>query len=130
MTKTFMLLVHADADGWDDLDDAAAAAAIEERANAIEALRSSGHLIACSPFTHPSSAREVRVRRGRTEVSKPQPTDAPIAGFYLVEADDLDDAERLATSIPDAASAHVTVRELMPLPGLPREVPSPIRKPI
>lgn len=60
MTKTFMLLVHADADGWADLDD----------------------------------------------------------------------AERLATSISDAASAHLTVRELMPLPGLPREVPSPIRQPI
>lgn len=57
MTKTFMLLVHADADGWADLDDAAAAAAIEDRANAVEALRSSGHLIACMPL--PGLSREV-----------------------------------------------------------------------
>lgn len=126
MSNRFMLLVHADPAGWDELSDGAAVAAIEDRARAIEALRGSGHLIACSPFVGPDQAREVRVRGGTTHVSAATIADAPVAGFYLIEADDLGHAERLAASIPDAASAHLTVRELMALPGIPGVVPPPV----
>lgn len=120
-----MLLVHADPHGWDGFDDAAAAAAIRDRAEAITALRDSGRLIACSPFSDPGTAVEVRVRGGEPQISTATPDDAPIAGFYLVEAKDLAEAQRLAAEIPDAASAHMTVRELMPLPGLPVVMPAP-----
>lgn len=124
-----MLLVHATANGWAGLDDAAATAALKERANAIAALRTSGVLIACSPFADPDIGREVRVRDGHTVTSAIPADDAPIAGFYLVQADDLDHAERMAASIPDAASAHLTVRELMPLPGISGVVPKPVKRP-
>ena len=50
-------------------------------------------------------------------------TAAPIAGFYLMEAEDLDEAVAIAASIPDSAAAHLTVRSLMPLPGIPGELP-------
>lgn len=124
-----MLLVHATADGWAGLDDAAAMAALKERANAIAALRASGRLIACSPFADHDIGREVRVRDGCAVTSAIPADGAPIAGFYLVQADDLDHAECMAASIPDAASAHLTVRELMPLPGIPGVVPKPVNRP-
>jgi len=40
-----------------------------------------------------------------------------------VEAEDLDEAVAIAASIPDSAAAHLTVRSLMPLPGIPGELP-------
>jgi hypothetical protein len=124
MTSTFMLFVHASSDGWADLDDQAMKAALQDRAAAIERLRSEGALLACSPLTDPSEARRVEVRDGRRSSTPAAVDDEPIAGFYLVHADDIAEAERLAAQIPDAVSAHITVRALMPLPGIPGVVPS------
>ncbi len=121
--KTFVLLVHADPHGWDGLDTEAAADAIRTRAAAIASLQDAGVLIACSPFDDPAAARRVEVRDGTMRVSDAAVDAAPIAGFYLVQARDLAHAESLAASIPDAASAHMTVRELMPLPGIPGVIP-------
>ncbi len=120
-----MLFVHAASNGWAGLDDDAVAAELHARAEAIARLRSSGQLIACSPLADPHAGREVRVRGGRTEVSPLTPSPAPIAGFYLIETSSLVEAEQLAASIPDSGVAHVSVRELMPLPGIPGEIPPP-----
>ena len=34
-------------------------------------------------------------------------------------------AEQTAASIPDATTAHLTLRALMPWPGIPGEIPKP-----
>jgi hypothetical protein len=124
MTGTFMLFVHAPSDGWADLDDEAMKAALQDRAAAIETLRTEGALLACSPLADPAEARRVEVRDGRRSSTPGAVDDEPIAGFYLVRADDIAEAERLAAQIPDSASAHITVRALMPLPGIPGVIPS------
>lgn len=126
MTSRFLLLVHADPAGWEGLDEEAAAEAIRDRAAAIERLRNDGVLIACSPLAEPAAGRRVIVRDGQVQVSPAAVDDAPIAGFYVVQAQDLQHAERLAASIPDAASAQMTVRELIALPGIPGIVPGPV----
>lgn len=119
----FMLLVHTPHDGWDGLTETAAQQELDDRAAAVSQLRDSGRLIACSPFAAPREGREVRVRNGEPLVSGIADTAAPIAGFYLMEAEDLDEAVAIAASIPDSAAAHLTVRSLMPLPGIPGELP-------
>jgi hypothetical protein len=126
MSSRFLLLVHADPAGWEGLDEEAAAEAIRDRAAAIERLRNEGVLIACSPLVEPAAGRRVVVRGGQVQVTPAAVDDAPLAGFYLVQADDGRHAERLAASIPDAASAQMTVRELMPLPGIPGVIPDPV----
>jgi hypothetical protein len=63
----------------------------------------------------PSDARTVRVRDGETIV-----TDGPyaetkeqIGGFFLVEAENLDEAIDLATRVPVVTKASVEIRPLM-----------------
>jgi hypothetical protein len=122
----FMLLVHAAPAGWEGLDEAAAEAGLTARADAIARLRESGRLIACSPLSQPEEGREVRVRNGSTVVSDLTEMEEPIAGFYLVEAENFEEAVAVAASIPDSVSAHMTVRPLMALPGIPGELPRAI----
>jgi hypothetical protein len=122
----FMLFVHAPADGWAELDETQIAEGLAARAAVIERLRESGHLIACSPLTDPAQGREVRVREGNAELSPLNSDDEPIAGFYLIEAADRAESEQLAAMVPDSVDAHMTVRELMPLPGIPGEIPPPL----
>lgn len=120
----FLLLVHADPEGWDELDTDTAQDGIAARANAMESLRRHGHLIACSPLSSPTDGIEVRVRDHTVQTQTiPRHTTA-IAGFYLVAASDPDQAIRLAAGIPDAQTAHITIRPLLALPGVPARIPS------
>jgi hypothetical protein len=83
-------------------------------------MREGGYLIAAEPLQPVDTATTVRVRGGRVSV-----TDGPfaetkeqLAGFYLIEARDLNDAIQIAAKIPPAREGSVEVRpvrELNPL---------------
>jgi len=84
-----------------------------------EGLRRSGYCIASEALQPVQTATTVRVRNGRTEI-----TDGPfaetreqLAGFYLVEAADLDEAIRLAARIPPARVGSIEVRPVRQLAG-------------
>ena len=84
-------------------------------------LQSDGNYISASPLYPTSTATSVRVREGKRLV-----TDGPFAetreqlgGFYLVEANDLDEAIRIAEQIPMVQSGTIEVRPVVELPGLP-----------
>jgi hypothetical protein len=75
-------------------------------------LRDSGHFITGAPLHPVQSATTVRVRNGRTTV-----TDGPfaetkeqLAGFYMVEARDLNEAIQIASKIPPAQFGSIEVR--------------------
>jgi hypothetical protein len=75
-------------------------------------LRDEGRLVACERLQPPETAKTVRVRSGRAAV-----TDGPFAetkeligGFYLLEAEDIDEAVAIASRIPGAAYGCVEVR--------------------
>ena len=77
-----------------------------------DALLDSGHLIASEGLAPVESAKQVRVRDGVVVA-----TDGPfaevkehLAGFYLVECADMDEAVGIAARVPDAAFNHVQVR--------------------
>ncbi|WP_111498098.1 MULTISPECIES: YciI family protein [Marinobacter] len=78
----------------------------------VEGLESSGHFITGSPLLPTSSATTVRVRDGKLSL-----TDGPfaetreqLAGFYMLEARDLNEAIGLAQKIPPARYGSVEVR--------------------
>ena len=82
-----------------------------------EALRQSGHHIAAEALQPVHTATTVRVRNGKLGV-----TDGPfaetkeqLAGFYLIDAADLNEAIQLASRIPPARIGSVEVRPVREL---------------
>ncbi|HEY2152149.1 MAG TPA: YciI family protein [Vicinamibacterales bacterium] len=88
-----------------------------ECADCGRALRQSGVLLAAEALESVATATTVRVRNGRPTV-----TDGPfaetkeqLAGFYLVEARDLDHAIQVAAWIPAAREGSVEIRPVRQL---------------
>jgi hypothetical protein len=76
------------------------------------AIRKSGHCLASEALQSVETATTVRVRNGRTAV-----TDGPfaetkeqLAGFYMIEAKDLNEAIQIASKIPPARIGSIEVR--------------------
>jgi hypothetical protein len=79
--------------------------------------RQRGVLVAAEALQPVESATTVRVRNGRVSV-----TDGPfaetkeqLAGFYLIDAHDLNDAIQMAAKIPPAREGSVEVRPVREL---------------
>jgi hypothetical protein len=82
-----------------------------------DALRQGGHHLAAEALQPIHTATTVRVRNGRMSV-----TDGPfaetkeqLAGFYLVDARDLNEAIQLAAKIPPARVGSIEVRPVREL---------------
>jgi hypothetical protein len=82
-----------------------------------DGLRQSGKLVAAEALQAVDTATTVRVRNGKLSV-----TDGPfaetkekLAGFYLIEAADLNDAIQVAAKIPPAREGSVEVRPVRQL---------------
>jgi hypothetical protein len=88
-------------------------------------VRESGHCVASEALQPVATATTVRVRGGKVSV-----TDGPfaetkecLAGFYMVEAKDLDEALQIAARIPPAGVGSIEVRPIRPI----REAPNAYR---
>lgn len=84
-------------------------------------LHAKGQFITASPLQPVATATSVRVREGRRLV-----TDGPFAetreqlgGYYLVDAENLDEAIGIAARIPPARKGTIEIRPLLDMPGLP-----------
>jgi len=82
-----------------------------------QTLAHSGHLVAGEALEPVETATTVRVRNGKTSV-----TDGPfaetkeqLAGFYLIDARDLNEAIRIASGIPPARVGSIEVRPVRQL---------------
>ena len=80
-------------------------------------LRNNGVLLAAEALQPVETATTVRVRNGKMSI-----TDGPfaetkeqLAGFYLIEARDLNDAIQVAAKIPPARDGSVEVRPVREL---------------
>lgn len=83
----------------------------------VEKLEADGHYVGGEPLYPVATATTVRMRGNRMSV-----TDGPfaetreqLAGFYLLEARDLDEAVRLAGGIPPARYGSIEVRPVREL---------------
>jgi hypothetical protein len=82
-----------------------------------ESLRDRGLLVAAEALQPVETATTVRVRNGQVSV-----TDGPfaetkeqLAGFYLIDARDLNDAIQVASRIPPAREGSIEVRPVREL---------------
>ena len=78
------------------------------------ALRASGHCLASEALQPVDTATTVRVRNGKVSIVDGPfaETKEQLAGFYLVDAKDLDEAIQLAARIPPAREGSVEVRPI------------------
>jgi hypothetical protein len=82
-----------------------------------EKIKASGHCIASEALQPVQTATTVRVRNGKVSV-----TDGPfaetkeiLAGFYMIEARDLNEAIQVASRIPPAEVGSIEVRPIRPI---------------
>jgi hypothetical protein len=110
-----MLLIYGDEKSWQGVTD-------EEREQIMKAygaftqeLRDAGAMVAGDALQPTQSATTVRVQNGETLT-----TDGPFAetkeqlgGYYLIEADSLDEAIEWAAKIPAASHGSIEVRPVV-----------------
>lgn len=84
-----------------------------------EALRQSGHFIAAQALQPVHAATTLRLRSGRVSVTDGPfvETNEQIGGFFLIEAEDLGEAIRVASQIPPGRLGGVEVRPIKPQCG-------------
>ena len=109
-TMRYLCLVYLDEKRLDELPD-------EDCVEYDTAIRKSGNCIASEALESVQTATTVRVRNGKVSV-----TDGPfaetkeqLAGFYMIEARDLNEATQLASRIPPARVGSVEVRPIRPI---------------
>ena len=80
-------------------------------------LAGSGRLVAAEPLQPVGSATTVRVRNGKTTLFDGPfaETKELLAGFYLIEAKDLNEALAIAAHIPSAKYGSIEVRPVRAL---------------
>ena len=79
--------------------------------------RSSGVLVAAEALQPVETAATVRVRNGKASIVDGPfaETKEQLAGFYLIEARDLNDAIQVASKIPPAREGSVEIRPIREL---------------
>jgi hypothetical protein len=114
----YMLLVYLDEQA---LTEAEYEHCYVESAQLAQELNATGRYLDASPLHPVATATSVRVRDG-----KPVVTDGPFAetreqlgGYYLIEANDLDEAIGVAERIPPARFGTIEIRPVMEIRGLP-----------
>jgi hypothetical protein len=93
----------------------------QESAQLARDLDAKGQYLAAAPLHPTSTATSVQVRNGKRLV-----TDGPFAetreqfgGYFLIDAENLDDALSVAARIPGARAGTVEIRPVVEVTGLP-----------
>lgn len=106
----YLCLVYLDENRLHELPD-------EDCVEFDTSIRDSGHCIASEALQSVQTATTVRVRNGKMSM-----TDGPfaetkeqLAGFYMIEARDLNEAIQIASKIPPARVGSIEVRPIRPI---------------
>ncbi len=114
----YMLLIYLEENS---LSESERAQCYQDSAAYAMKLHQSGQYLQAAPLYPTTMATSVRVREGRRLV-----TDGPFAetreqlgGFFLIEAENLDQAIRIAGEIPAGRWGAVEIRPVLEITGLP-----------
>jgi hypothetical protein len=113
----YVCLVYSEPNDLGPQTESEAQDLVEEHLDYDEDLRKSGHFIIAEALQPVETATTIRVRNGRLSI-----TDGPFAetkehlgGFVLIEAEDMNEATRIASGIPSARMGCVEVRAILDL---------------
>ena len=124
----FLLLVYIDEARMAEWPEAEFDLRMRECFAKFDALEADGRLLASQQLEPPSTARAVRHRGDGLRIS-----DGPfaetkefLAGFNLIEADDIDAATRIAESLPWTRVGTIEVRPVRDMDAVRRRVGAPV----
>jgi hypothetical protein len=110
-----MLLIYHDEQAWDARTETERQQIYGEYRQLIQELQAAGQYVVGDQLQPASTANTVRVRDG-----KPMVTDGPFAetreqlgGFFMIEAGNLDEAQRIASRIPSARMGAIEIRPVV-----------------
>lgn len=110
----YMLLIYHDEQSWEGIDEAERQQIYMEYRQLRGELESRGNFVSGSELQPVTTATTVRVRDGKELI-----TDGPFAetheqlgGYFLIEAENLDEATSIAARIPSARTGTVEIRPL------------------
>lgn len=111
----YLILIYSNPDSWNGLTDQQRRELGEGHAELTDSLIASGRFVSGAGLDDVALSTTVRVRDGKVST-----TDGPfaeakehLAGFYLVECADRDEAVAIAARMPDAAINFVVVRPVL-----------------
>jgi hypothetical protein len=111
----FALLIYDDEASWANLTEEESKAIMDEWWSYTEELKKSGAYVAGEALQPIATAKSVRVRDGEQLV-----TDGPFAetkeqfgGFYLIDVESEEEAQKWAAKIPSTRTGTTEVRPLM-----------------
>jgi hypothetical protein len=117
----YILLVHHDEEVLEKLAETELQQLRAESVQLANQIHSSGKYLDAAPLHPTSTATCVRVREGKMLV-----TDGPFAetreqlgGYFLITADNLDEAIGIGGRVPGARIGTVEIRPVIELAGLP-----------
>ena len=119
----YLLLVHHNEENFSKISEATRRDMLAESVQLTHQLHANGQYVHASPLHPTSTGVLVRVRDGHSFV-----TDGPfvetreqLAGYFLIDAKDRDEAVAIAGRIPGARIGTVEVRPVREIDGLPGE---------
>jgi len=119
----YLILVHHDEGAFEKISETKRRELLAESVQLTHQLHDNGQYVHASPLHPAATASIVRVRDGKQFV-----TDGPfmetheqLAGYFLIEARDLNEAISIAARIPGARIGTVEVRSVREIKGLPDE---------
>jgi hypothetical protein len=114
----YMLLIYTDENAWTDAEREKCYA---ESTELTHELNARGQYVTASPLLPVASATSVRIRDGKRMVTGGPfaETREQLGGYFMIDAQDLNEAIEIAAKIPGARKGTVEVRPVMELSGLP-----------
>ena len=108
----YLCLIHLDLEALERMPREQRSALNAAHWELNDALRATGNFLIAEALDPPERAACVRVRRGQRTVTDGPFTETKemIAGFYVIEARDIDEAVAIASRIPAASLGTVEVR--------------------
>jgi hypothetical protein len=120
VTVKYMLLIYSNAESWAGLSAEQRDGMTEAHEALARELTEQGLLVSAAGLADPITTRTVQVRDDTTTTTDGPYAEAKehLAGFYLVECDNIDQAIGYAARMPDAEYVAVEVRPVMDMSGL------------
>ena len=119
----YLCLIYENEKEWEKMPKEQADAAMGEYFAFTDSIRKSGQYVAGDALHPTHTATTVRVRNGKTLT-----TDGPFAetkeqlgGYYLIEAQDLNEAIQVASRIPSARWGSIEVRPVVDFSQAPAD---------
>lgn len=111
----YMLLIYHDEQAWTNRTEVQRQQTYAEYRQLIDELKFKGKYLFGDQLQPATSAQSVRVREGKQIV-----TDGPFAetreqvgGFFMIEADSIEEAKNIAARIPSARTGTIEVRPVV-----------------